>query len=413
MAALAAEATPVVGTDLCIARQPIFGPDREIVAYELLFRFGDGMEFPGVDGTLATSTVISTALQSMWSPALTGRNPVFINATRQLVVGGYFQLLPPEGTVIEILDERPDLELRLACSRLRTLGYRIAMDGLTRLGLGAELLPVADIIKVDFLRSDTAQRREILSCKPPQAHLHAARLETTEALHEARTMGCSYFQGFALCRPEIVREKKIPTNKYGCLRALKVSQREDTGLKELTRVVKNDLALSVQLLRYLNSPVFGFSRQIDTIAQGLVVLGLEPARRWVSLTALAGMVGTGSDVPLRRALVRARHAELLALEVGDKELAADLFMTGMLSTLDDVLGLEMDDLLAQLPLSRLLVDTLRGRATTLSPIFNYVVAYENADWDQCQVGETMLGLPFDGVFRLYRTAVEYVEVAFT
>lgn len=395
-----------------MARQPIFDPQRKIVAYELLFRSETTHTMPAwIDGNLASSSVMATTLQSMWSREITGGRPVFINATRQLIVGDYFHLLPPEGTVVEILENiEPDEELYAACQRLKRLGYRIALDDVTDLARYELLLDLVDIIKIDFRLTSPAQRRAIVANVRPNTVLLGEKIETPEEFEEALALGCHLFQGYGLGRPNLVRQKKIPSSKMHSLRTLSRAQEPGVQIGELAQVVREDLSLSVQLLRYLNSSIFRWSRPITSVKQGLVLLGLDPARRWVTLTALAGLAGAGPDEPLRRALIRAHHAEALAQTSGARHLQDDAFMLGMLSTLDLLLGVSLETILAQLSLRPNVTDTLLGRDTELAPYLSYVKAYEDADWERCRVLESAIALPSPP--HLYRAAVRYCEHVF-
>jgi HD-like signal output (HDOD) protein len=58
-------------------------------------------------------------------------------------------------------------------------------------------------------------------------------------------------------------------------------EREDVGAEELSRLISTDAALSVQLLRMVNSSHYGLSRRIGTVANAIAVMGLNQIRRTV------------------------------------------------------------------------------------------------------------------------------------
>ena len=106
--------------DVYVARQPIFDRRRAVRAYELLFR-GDsehgGARF--TDGSAATAQLISQALEVGTFSSLGRGRPLFLNFTRDLLLGETASLLAPRRFVIEVLEDIPaDPEIVEACRTL-------------------------------------------------------------------------------------------------------------------------------------------------------------------------------------------------------------------------------------------------------------------------------------------------------
>ena len=162
-------------------------------------------------------------------------------------------------------------------------------------------------------------------------------------------------------------EKDIPASKTGLLRLLMEINRPEIDFDRLEELIKSDVALSVRLLRFLHSAGFGWRHEVNTIGQALRVLGERPARKWASLVALTLI---GEDKPpelLQTTLVRAQLCEQLGAEAALPEREADLFLVGLLSTLDAMLDRPMDEVLAQLSVSPRCVRR-SSRETTSSAI---------------------------------------------
>jgi EAL and modified HD-GYP domain-containing signal transduction protein len=63
------------------ARQPILDKDKNLYAYELLFRDSVDNVFPEIDGDEATSKMIEASQFNMGISGFTGSKPAFINFT--------------------------------------------------------------------------------------------------------------------------------------------------------------------------------------------------------------------------------------------------------------------------------------------------------------------------------------------
>ena len=60
-------------------------------------------------------------------------------------------------------------------------------------------------------------------------------------------------------------------------------------LADLERLISADVGLSYRLLKYINSAYFGLRGRISSIKQAVALLGIEPLRRWATLTIFADL----------------------------------------------------------------------------------------------------------------------------
>ena len=101
----------------------------------------------------------------------------------------------------------------------------------------------------------------------------AEKVETHEEFEWARQSGYDYFQGYFFARPVMVRGRQIPAAKLHCLRLLQEAQRPELDFERLETLILQDVSLSYQLLRYVNSPLFALASTIRSIRQALVFFG--------------------------------------------------------------------------------------------------------------------------------------------
>jgi c-di-GMP-related signal transduction protein len=101
-------------------------------------------------------------------------------------------------------------------------------------------------------------------------------------------------------------------------------------------------------------------------------------RRWVRLVAAVGAgQETTSDLVLS-ALVRARFGELLSPRVAHGD--SDLFLLGLLSLIDAMLEMPMEEVLEKLPLDHETKAVLLGQPSLLRPVYQLMLARESGEW---------------------------------
>jgi len=363
-----------------VARQPILNADESILGYELLFRDGVVDYFSNPDSDAASRSTLDASLLLGLDVLCDGRL-AFINCTRDLLLNDYITLLPPDRVVVEILETvSADEPVIAACHRLKKAGYRIALDDFVPGDPREPLCRLADVIKIDVRRSSPAESASILQPSSERCRLLAEKVETREEFLATRKAGFTYFQGYFFRRPELMRARAIPANRMNYLRLLKAVSRAELDPRELENAIKGEASLCYRLLRYLNSPLFGFPAEIRSVRHALVMLGEREVRRWIRLaTTLVVGQSRSSDLVLA-ALVRARFCELLApsLQPGDP----DLFLVGLLSLMDAILGIPMALVLAGISLAPETTAVLLGRNSPHSPIYELMLAQENGQWEK-------------------------------
>ena len=139
------------------------------------------------------------------------------------------------------------------------------------------------------------------------------------------------------------------------------------------------MALSVKLLRYVNSASVGLPRTVDSISQAIVLVGTDRMRQWASLLVLSQTGDKPSEL-MRVALIRARMCESLCTLLGES--SSQGFTVGLFSILDAYFDCEMKDLLEDLPLASEILDALLRKEGVLGEILEGIYAYERAEWNQ-------------------------------
>ena len=395
--------------DFFVARQPILDRRLKSFAYELLFRSGMENSYTHADPSLATRNVIANSFLLSGLRSLTGGKKAFVNVTREILLAGDVTLLPNDQVVVEVL-ESVEAEPRVlrALEQLRKDGYTIALDDFVYTDATLPLTDHADIIKLDFLGSTPDERRRIVSLLSGRAlQFLAEKVETQEQVQEALDLGCLYLQGYFFSRPVILRGKDIPSSKINHLRMLQEIQRPDLDFTDLERILRQDLSIVYKLLRYVNSASMGLRRKVDSLPEALRILGENEIRKLISLILLTSMTSDRPEQLLQDSVVRARLAESVAAPVGLQHRRQEIFLLGLFSMLDAIIGQPMVSVLRELPIPSDLKDALIARSGPLAPILDLVVAYERGEWECAQSLARGLRIGLDAVATFHLEAVSW------
>jgi EAL and modified HD-GYP domain-containing signal transduction protein len=138
-----------------------------------------------------------------------------------------------------------------------------------------------------------------------------------------------------------------------------------------------------------------------------MLLGERGVRRWISLVAIACM---GEDKPqelLLLPLVRARFCELLAPLADQDDAANDLFLVGLLSAIDAILDMKMEEILREITVGAEIRDALLGNQNALRQIFDVTLLYERAAWSELDAAVARLAIAPEAVADLYVKSMEW------
>jgi EAL and modified HD-GYP domain-containing signal transduction protein len=374
-------AKPTLNEKIFLARQPIFDKSIHVFGYELLFRDSDTDSTNVQDNDSATQSTLINALVEFGLNDLIGSYKGFINLGPQHIFGDFPFTEYRDRLVLEILESIPvDASLVRAATKLKSLGYTLALDDVFVRPETELLFPIVDIVKIDLSlipASDLARQVAVLR-KYPNVRILAEKVETQETYKQCHDLGCEYFQGYFFARPKVVTGKRIPEGRVAVLRLIAELQNPNVSVAEIERLIKQDASLSYKLLKYINSAMTGVAQQISNVRQAITLLGLSRIRVLATMLGLAH----GNEKPhelLVTALVRARTCELAAtrLRLADP---SSLFVVGLFSLLDAMLDQPLDLLMKQLPLAEPIRQAILSHQGDMGKILREVIAFERGDW---------------------------------
>jgi c-di-GMP-related signal transduction protein len=365
-----------------VARQPILDQRQQVTGYELLYR--DGAAQHGYTGgnTQASARVLSDALVGMGLETLTDGRRAFLNLSHDVLLSDASSLLDAKAVVLEILEDvAASPEVVAMCRSLRRRGYQVALDDFVPGSEAEALLPFADIVKLDVLNLPP----EVVAAHAPRllargVTLLAEKVETPEMLASATAHGCTLFQGYYFCRPHTMAVRTLSASQVTQMRLLAALMKPTASIPQIEDLLKHDASLTYRVLRCVNSAGFGLRREIHSIREALLFVGLDQVRKWTSLWTLTGLNRGPSELATMTVL-RARTCERLGQALGHADDGASYFLLGLCSLLDVLLQHPMPQVIADLPLGAEVREALLGQPNLARRTLDAVALYENGGFD--------------------------------
>jgi len=374
--------------EVFLGRQPILDRNQQLFAYELLFR-SDSAEHGNfasfVDGNQATATVITNAFTEFSMSDALGPYQGFIKVDHGLLFSDLINALPPHSVVLEILETvTPTPEMLARCEQLRGEGYILAVrERPESLDQNRPLLKLAEVIKVDISRVDPARLKQLAdNLKPLGKTMLAEKVETDEQMQLCHRLGFDLFQGYFFAHPTVIQGKRLQSSELSLLRLMGLLS-QDAESSEIEAVFKQEPVLTVNLLRLTNSAGSGMATKITSLRHAITILGRRQLLRWLQLLLYSGVSGGAQTVNplLQLAATRGRLMELLVdrtaeAKQGGRDLIDQAYMVGILSLMPALVGSNMAEILAQLPVVRPVSEALGAHGGVLGELLGLVEALE-------------------------------------
>jgi EAL and modified HD-GYP domain-containing signal transduction protein len=171
---------------------------------------------------------------------------------------------------------------------------------------------------------------------------------------------------------------------------------QELPVAKLEAILKRDPKLGFKLMRYLNSPAFGMSVEIQSFGHALMLLGYQRLKRWLVLLLASASKDPGGKPVLHASVRRGMIMEELVRAQRDNELSGEMFICGVFSLLDKLLHQPFEDLLDSVPVPERVQQALRGEGGPYLAYLDLVRAIENESvFDIRECAERLLLRPME------------------
>jgi len=397
--------------DQYIARQPILNVHKRLYGYELLYRGAHDYTLAQVSGNRATASLLSSTFLTRGIEEVSGMRPCFINFTQDLIERNLPAAFPKNQIVVEILENvEPTPKLISVCKSLKNDGYTIALDDFVYNRKFEPLLECAQIVKIDVrLTPLTTITKTLNRLRNHNIKLLAEKVETVKDFEMANKMGFSYFQGYFFSKPERIEIRELSSAKINLLRLLAEVTRKETTMEKLREIISVDIAISYKLMRFLNSAYFYRLQEVKTVKHAIAYLGERELRRFVLLVVVSELASKHPGELTRLALVRAKFCELLGSASPYGASSDELFVMGLFSLLDTMLGAPMDKIMDRLPIGRHVKDALSQQSGAMAGFIKIAVAFERNQQKKIAHLIKELRINTENIGESYLAAVKYAN----
>ena len=367
-----------------LARQPILDREGRIFAYELLFRSGFKNSADVKDGVRATAKVIESIVSSTSLSRIIRDKKGFINIDEASEILNVVELLPPDRIGFEILETAVLSKNFLdTLTKLKELGYELSLDDFEYREEFIPYLKLVDYVKIDVLEHSMEEVEEVLSkIERYDVKLVAEKVESYEVYETYYKLGFHYFQGFFFQEPRVVVSKTVEP-AYAALVQLYNMVAEEKEIKHIERVFKKFSELSVKLLQFINSAYYALRQPVKSIRHAILMLGYRNLLKWILLLMYSVRSEDFTSDPLfEEASVRGFFMERLAdFLYGDRETSEKAFITGVLSLIDVLLGIPMEEVVKNLSLEEDIREALIEKEGKLGDMLAMVEAVQREATD--------------------------------
>ncbi len=298
-----------------IAAVPIFDSDMSVAAYRMNTQNGNKFFGMANDYTAMNDAMNSIGMEILTQIGVepfTGGKPVFVDCNEFHIVTGLPRRcgVSPELLVCVIpKDTQADNMVVRQCQALKNAGYSIALNNIPFGSESKWLYVLADYVLIDSQSPNVSKAIYNARLSNRRMKIVLTGIPNQAAFEKLKSVPFCLFEGNFYSAPVTRGSKDISPLKLNALRLLKIVGEEDFDLSEASNVISRDPALTISLLRLINSSAVGISRKINDIKSAVAILGQREVKKWVIVSISNQLAEDKPNEITKLSLVRAKFAE--------------------------------------------------------------------------------------------------------
>ncbi len=370
---------------------PLFDENMTVRAYSLFTRKSNFFENTRLLGTGEYDGVSRVQgleiINSMGIDTLSADKEVFVPINKFSIFSRVEEETydAPHDRIVFIIDDTvPPEEMYIKrLFELKKCGYKLAIRRLevSQYQQYEQVLELMDYMFLDYQKINISSARMFFAKKFPQIKLCAGNIKTHETFEELKAEGGYQFYEGAFYRVPVTKgQHEVVPLKVNYIELLNMVNVEDFDLQKVAQIIGRDTALAISLLEVVNK--IARNSEIISIKYAAAMLGQKELKRWINTIVAGKLYADKPNEVVRLSLLRAKFAENLAKHF---ELAAhepELFLMGLFSVLDLIMEKPMEEALEIVKVAKEIREVLIDKKGSFSPLYEFMIQYENANWDE-------------------------------
>ncbi|MBQ7507253.1 MAG: HDOD domain-containing protein [Lachnospiraceae bacterium] len=394
---------------------PIFDDEMAVFGYSIFTQrdnfllnpnlLGSGMldgagQIPGLD-----------VVNSMGIDSLSEDKYIFVEVTNFSLFTDIKSLCDADPSRLILLFDtsvQQSMEYLNRLKELKSMGYGLAMRKLTPSNFGhySEVLRLVDYALLDHTKINISSAKMFFERMFPQVTLCAVNVDTQEDYDKLREVGGYHlYEGMFFRLPQVSGERETAPLKANYIQLLNVVNDADFDLTDAADVISRDTALVIELLKMVNHMTV--NSEITSVRHAAAMLGQRELKRWINTAITRKLCADKPSEITRLSLLRARFAENLADIFGLGGLSSELFLMGLFSVLDIILDKPMEEALKTVKVSRSIENALLRDTGDLAEVLDFMLEYENANWNEVDRQMVMKDIAMDQVYDAYLESLRW------
>ncbi|MDR1573384.1 MAG: HDOD domain-containing protein [Clostridiales Family XIII bacterium] len=375
--------------DLLVVPVPLFSEENTVEAY--MFRYSKGNDLlsaakEGIHFDGAMHSPLLSMIRVVGLDALTMGKQIFVPVSKLMLMTGLENACDETPDKIVFLIDgnvKGDATNVSNIRRLKELGYRFGICGINNIAAYMHILGFCDFIFYDqrvFSEPAQVKLRGQVAEKYPHISCVYTNVNSMEIFQGARKKFKGLYEGSFYRMPFSEGDNKVSPLQINMINLLNKVRADNFDFDAVAKIIQRDPALTISLLRMVNTGSRGRRNEIKTINGAVVMLGQEEVRKWITAAA-ANRIGLDKPNEITKlSLIRARFAEALAVKFGLYADAQSLFLMGIFSVLDAMLEMSMEDALKLVLVSDDIRTALVSREGKFGDVYKFMIDYESANW---------------------------------
>ncbi len=377
-----------------IVRQPIYNAKLSAWAYEIMYS--------DAGGAYESSENMEKFFLNYATEVNKNEGYTFVTFTYSMLEHKVAELFSPEKLVIQINEDvllMPNTNSLIG--ELQAHGFKIASVGFNFNARVLSIIGKIDYIKLNFAIMQNSFHSVMEVANNLGKKVIAYNVNSEASYTVARALGVDYMQGthLAAMQPCVVHSAEhLPANFAQLLVTI---NSPDPDYDELEKIISRDVALTYSILKLVNSAYFAPRSRIGSIRQAISFLGVAQLKEWVYLLGFQN----GGSLPLeymKLSLLRAKFCSEVQPLVPDIEItASEAYLIGLLSTLDVLMGVSIEQVLDDVDVSDAIRDALLQKEGKPAYLYQFICCYEVGDWNRASALAQKLNISEEDMGAVY------------